>query len=80
MLVEESERLGQDGVSEQMGGKDPIQLLDEFGAFEQQIPELDYQNASRRVVFADNNEWDFAASLFFIALLSNLNSWDDSDP
>lgn len=80
MLVDEIKQLDRDGVKVMVKGKDQAQLLKELHDRKQQVPELDYRNTCHNTIFTSCTEWDYATSAFFIALPSDLDSWNDSDP
>ncbi|KAI9235992.1 MAG: hypothetical protein BYD32DRAFT_35447 [Podila humilis] len=80
MLVDEIKQLDRDGVKVMLDGRDQAQLLEELHYLEQQVPELDYRNTCYNTIFTSCTEWDYATSAYFIALPSDLDSWNDSDP
>lgn len=80
MFVDEIKQLDRDGVKDMVNRRDQAQLLEELHYLEQQVPELDYRNTCYNTIFTSCTEWDYATSAYFIALPSDLDSWNDSDP
>lgn len=79
IMVEEIERLDQAGVKTQVDGKDQKQIFEELRNIEKQVPEWDYQNVCCNMLNRGRTKWDNAISSLFIALPSDLDSWNDVD-
>ncbi|KFH74135.1 hypothetical protein MVEG_01348 [Podila verticillata NRRL 6337] len=80
MMKKEIKRLNQAGVKAHLDGKDQEQIFEEFRNLEEQVPEQDYQNICWNVLHSWHFKWDCEASSLFIALPSDLNSWNELNP
>ncbi|KAF9327165.1 hypothetical protein BG006_009483, partial [Podila minutissima] len=74
------ERLDKSGANTLVNGKSQEQLLEELGDVEQQVLEGEYRNICRSTLCHRTGTWNYAASSMFLALPSDLDSWDDSNP
>ncbi|KAF9369727.1 hypothetical protein CPC16_004226 [Podila verticillata] len=80
MFIEEIKKLHPAGVKASVYGKDQVQILQELRDLEQQVPEWEYRNVCFCTLTDKSIQWRYAVSSLFIALPSDLNLWDNSDP
>lgn len=80
MFIEEIKKLHPAGVKASVYGKDQVQILQELRDLEQQVPEWEYRNVCFCTLTDKSIQWRYAVSSLFIALPSDLNLWDSSDP
>lgn len=79
MVEKEVERLDRTGVNVKLGQKDRGLILQKLCDLEKQVPGWDYQNLCWNTIYL-RTKWYFATSSLYIALPSDLKSWDNSDP
>lgn len=80
MTMKEIKRKDEYGIRTTQEKEDRKQMLKELDNLGKQVTEWDYQNTCRSSLLTPFCRCNLTASLLFIALPSNLNSWDDSDP
>ncbi|KAG0340654.1 hypothetical protein BG000_011432 [Podila horticola] len=71
--------LDKSGANTLMNGKSQEQMLEELRDLEQQLPEWEYQSACDSTLCGKTRYSNYATSIFFLALPSDLESWDDSN-
>lgn len=79
LSLDEVEGLEKVGVKSIVDGKDREQMLEELLDLDQQVPEWEHCNTCRALLFSMDVKWEYAASILFIALPSDLDAWDDSN-
>lgn len=79
-VVEEIKRQHRAGFKGQVDGKDREQIPEELCLVDKRVPDWDYRNVCWNTLNYGRSYWDYATSSLCIALPSDLESWNDSDP
>lgn len=79
MLQESIEILERDGGRILAGERDRERRTRILSDLESKVPEWDYQNTCFNVLYETSSKFECATSSFFVALPSDLESWDDLD-
>jgi len=80
MFIQEIEQRERTGLETLVDGIDRGQIMDLLREWDQKVPRMDYENICWNMLPRGDNGWNVAASKLFIILLSDLDSWIDSDP
>lgn len=80
LLVDKIQRLDGSDVQDPVYGKVKEGMLQELRDIESQVPEWEYQHTCYCMLYERSDSYDYATSIFFFVLPSDLGSWDDSDP